>query len=110
MKQLFIALLISFAVFANIRVPDISSGENLLIYTRFVNDAGNKVSDASLRFYIYPSDEFVLAKNFDINRKSDTQFAALYDSSLKPGEYLLKATANHKDFKKKTRFALFTVY
>ena len=114
MKHLFIALLISFAVFANLRVIDIREDEGLMAYTRFANDGSGKISSASLRLYIYPesdSDEnLIAAKNFDAIGNSDARFVISHDATMEPGEYLLKAVVNHKDFRKKTRYAPFTVY
>ncbi len=109
MKQILIAVLLVFAIFANFRTAGPESDDELLIFTKFVNEGDKKVSESTLRLYLYNSD-FVLSRTFDLLKNSDAKFITSYDTSeLEPGEYVLRGTVSHRDFKHKTRHALFIV-
>ena len=108
MKHTFIAALLIFAIMANLRATNPSPGEDLVIFTKFTNKADSKISNANLKIYLYGSEDLILSRNFNILRNSDSKFITLHDtSSLEPGEYILRATANHKDIKQKTRHTMF---
>lgn len=108
MKHIFIAALLVFAVMANLRAANPSYGEDLIIFTKFVNNANSKISNANLKMYLYDNEDLILSRNFNILKNSETKFITLYGtSSLEPGEYIIRATANHKDIGQKTRHAVF---
>lgn len=108
MKHTFIAVLLVFAVMANLRATNPSPGEDLMIFTKIANKADSKISNANLKLYLYDTEDLILSRNFNVLKNSDWKFINHYDtSSLEPGEYVLRATANHKDIKQKTRHTIF---
>jgi len=108
MKHTLIAALLIFAIMANLRATSPSQGEDLIIFTSFINKADSKVSNANLKMYLYGNEDLILSRDFSILKNSNTKFITLYDTNLlEPGEYIIRATANHKDIKQNTRHTMF---
>ena len=107
MKQIIVIVLLVFGLIGALRTTNPYMGEDLIIFTQFLNPEGRKISGVDFRMYSLDTEDLIVARTLDLRAGRNNRVVTFYDTgSLGPGEYVIRVTTNHKKFGRQVRHAI----
>ena len=110
MKQIIVIALLVFGLIGALRTTSPYLGEDLIIFTKFLNPENKKISNVDFKIYSLDNDDLILARTMDLRKDKNNRVIAFYSTdSLEPGEHVLRITVNSKKFGRQIKHAIFYV-
>ena len=110
MRHIIVIALLIFGLIGALRTTNPYMGEDLIIFTKFLNPEGRKISGVDFRIYSLDSEDLIVARSLDLRSGRNNRVVAFYDtSSLEPGEHVIRIVTNHKRFGRQVRHAVFVI-